>query len=55
MSNLEFACTAARVTFTIVGLIVMLMWVASCIGLGDFRLTFEVSHANPKSIVILTV
>ncbi|WP_353325566.1 hypothetical protein [Chitiniphilus shinanonensis] len=47
MSDLQFLLTLCRVTATVVGIIVMLMWLAGCIGMADFRLDFVVRVGQP--------
>ncbi len=45
MSDLDFVATIARIVCTIVGGIVILMWLAGALGLADFRLVFVVPEA----------
>ncbi len=45
MSDLDFVVTIARIVCTIVGGIVILMWLAGALGFADFRLVFVVPEA----------
>lgn len=40
MTGLEFWITLARAIFVAIGIIVVLMWLTSCVGLADFGLIF---------------
>ena len=56
MSDLDFVVTIARIVCTIVGGIVILMWVSGALGLADFRLVFVVPEvAQARLLPALTV